>query len=200
MREAIAEPRPMISPFAPRIAFFTVDPDKIGLIIGPGGRTIRDIIARSGAQIDIEDTGQICISGPSSTEVEKALDILRGMTENPEVGKVYDGRVTKVTDFGAFVEILPGREGLLHISEIEHHRVNKVSDFLNVGDAVNVKLVKITPEGKLDLSRKALLPRPEGMPEEEPRRERSGGSGGGGRDKHHSSDRRPRGEKVKDED
>ncbi len=200
MRGAIAEPRPMISPFAPRIAFFTVDPDKIGLIIGPGGRTIRDIIARSGAQIDIEDTGQICISGPSSTEVEKALDILRGMTENPEVGKVYDGRVTKIMEFGAFVEILPGREGLLHVSEIEHHRVNKVTDHLNVGDAVNVKLVKITPEGKLDLSRKALLPRPEGMPEEEPRerRERSGG-GHGGRDKHRD-DRRPRTEKVKDQD
>jgi polyribonucleotide nucleotidyltransferase len=158
MRGAIAEPRPMISPFAPRIAFFTVDPDKIGLIIGPGGKTIREIIARSGAQIDIEDTGQICISGPSSEEVEKALTILRGMTENPEVGKVYDGKVTKITDFGAFVEILPGREGLLHISEIEHHRVAKVSDHLNVGDPVNVKLVKITPEGKLDLSRKALLP------------------------------------------
>ncbi|NUO18232.1 polyribonucleotide nucleotidyltransferase [bacterium] len=198
MRAAIAEPRPMISPFAPRIAFFTVDPDKIGLIIGPGGRTIRDIIARSGAQIDIEDTGQICISGPSSEEVEKALGILRGMTENPEVGKVYDGRVTKITDFGAFVEILPGREGLLHISEIEHHRVAKVADHLNVGDPVNVKLVKITPEGKLDLSRKALLPRPEGMPEEEPR-ERKERSGGHGRDKHRG-DKKPRHEKVKDED
>jgi len=197
MREAIAEPRPMISPYAPRIAFFTVDPDKIGLIIGPGGKTIRDIIARSGAQIDIEDTGQICISGPSSTEVEKALDILRGMTENPEVGKVYDGRVTKVTDFGAFVEILPGREGLLHISEIEHHRVNRVSDHLNVGDAVNVKLVKVTPEGKLDLSRKALLPRPEGMPEEEPRERRDRNSGG--RDKHRG-DRHPRTEKVENDD
>ncbi|MBK6909944.1 MAG: polyribonucleotide nucleotidyltransferase [bacterium] len=205
MREAIAVPRPMISPFAPRIAFVTVDPDKIGLIIGPGGRTIRDIIARSGAQIDIEDTGRICVSGPSSEEVEKALDILRGMTENPEVGKVYDGRVTKVTDFGAFVEILPGREGLLHISEIEHHRVVKVSDHLNVGDPVNVKLVKITPEGKLDLSRKALLPRPEGMPAEEPREHRErrsgpGGPGGGpGRDKHRG-DRKPRSEKVEDEE
>lgn len=199
MREAIPEPRPMISPFAPRIAFFTVDPDKIGLIIGPGGKTIREIIARSGAQIDIEDTGQICISGPSSEEVEKALTILRGMTENPEVGKVYDGKVTKITDFGAFVEILPGREGLLHISEIEHRRVAKVSDHLNVGDPVNVKLVKITPEGKLDLSRKALLPRPEGMPEEEPRERRDRGDRAHGRDKHRG-DRKPRTEKVEDED
>ncbi len=194
MREAIAEPRPMISPFAPRIAFFTVDPDKIGLIIGPGGRTIRDIIARSGAQIDIEDTGQICISGPSSEEVEKALAILRGMTENPEVGRTYDGRVTKVTDFGAFVEILPGREGLLHISEIEHHRVAKVTDHLNVGDPVNVKLVKITPEGKLDLSRKALLPKPEGYVEEPPRERSERGHHGKGREKH------SRHEKVKDGD
>ncbi|MCB9357265.1 MAG: polyribonucleotide nucleotidyltransferase [Calditrichaeota bacterium] len=194
MREAIPEPRPMISPFAPRIAFFTVDPDKIGLIIGPGGRTIRDIIARSGAQIDIEDTGQICISGPSSEEVEKALSILRGMTENPEVGKTYDGRVTKITDFGAFVEILPGREGLLHISEIEYHRVAKVSDHLKVGDPVDVKLVKITPEGKLDLSRKALLPKPEGYVEEPPRERHDRGHGGKG-----GHDKRPRREKVNDE-
>ncbi|MCC6475746.1 polyribonucleotide nucleotidyltransferase [bacterium] len=198
MLEAIPEPRPDVSPYAPRISFFQVDPDKIGLIIGPGGKTIRDIIARSGAQIDIEDTGQICISGPSYEEVQKAIDILRGMTENPEVGTVYAGKVTKITDFGAFVEILPGREGLLHISEIEHHRVAKVSDHLQVGAPVDVKLVKITPEGKLDLSRKALLPRPEGMPEEQPRERRDRPERGGhDRDKHH---KKPHHSKVEDKD
>lgn len=174
MTEVIAEPRPEISPLAPRIEFFEVDPDKIGLIIGPGGKTIRDIIARSGAQIDIEDSGMVCVSGPTSEEVRKAIDILRGMTESPEVGKEYDGRVVKIMDFGAFVEILPGREGLLHISEIEHRRIEKVQDHLSVGDHVRVKLLKVDPNGKLDLSRKALLPKPEGYVEKEERGDKGG--------------------------
>ncbi|MBU1638347.1 polyribonucleotide nucleotidyltransferase [bacterium] len=182
MTETIAVPRPEISPYAPRIEFFEVDPDKIGLIIGPGGKTIRDIIARSGAQIDIEDSGMICVSGPTSDEVHKAIDILRGMTESPEVGKEYDGRVVKIMDFGAFVEILPGREGLLHISEIEHRRIEKVQDHLSVGDHVRVKLLKVDPNGKLDLSRKALLPKPEGHIEKDDRAERGG---------HSKGDRRP---------
>jgi polyribonucleotide nucleotidyltransferase len=184
MKETIAEPRPEVSPLAPRIAFFQVEPDKIGLIIGPGGKTIRDIIARSGAQIDIEDTGMICISGPSSEETGKAIAILQGMTEAPEVGKEYDGRVVKIMDFGAFVEILPGREGLLHISEIEHRRIEKVQDHLSVGDRVQVKLLKVDSNGKLDLSRKALLPKPEGFKESEDR--------GGGGGKPHSGHRPPR--------
>jgi polyribonucleotide nucleotidyltransferase len=97
------------------------------------------------------------------------MDIIRGMVEMPEIGKVYHGKVKKITDFGAFVEILPGREVLLHISEIEHHRIRNVSDHLNVGDEVNVKLLNVDSAGKLDLSRKALLPLPEGMTEPEPR-------------------------------
>jgi polyribonucleotide nucleotidyltransferase len=183
MSEALAEPRPEVSPLAPRILFYQVDPDKIGLIIGPGGKTIREIIATSGAQIDIEDSGLVCIAAPKLEQAQKAVDILRGMTEPPEVGKVYRGKVKKITDFGAFVEIMPGREGLLHISEIEHHRVNKVSDHLDVGDEVEVKLLKVDPQGKLDLSRKALLPRPEGMPENDrpPREDRP---------RHHDRDRK----------
>ncbi|HEY3294257.1 MAG TPA: polyribonucleotide nucleotidyltransferase [bacterium] len=169
MAEAMPEPRKEISEYAPRIEFIKVDPDKIGLIIGPGGKTIRDIIARSEASIDIEDDGTICISSSNSAKVQAAVDIIRGMVEMPEVGKVYHGKVKKITDFGAFVEILPGREGLLHISEIEHHRIRKVSDHLNVGDEVDVKLVNVDPMGKLDLSRRALLPVPEGMEEQPPR-------------------------------
>jgi polyribonucleotide nucleotidyltransferase len=169
MAETISVPRPEISPYAPRIIFYQVDPDKIGLIIGPGGKTIREIIARSGAAIDIEDDGTICVSATDMAKAQIALDILKGMTEAPEVGKVYHGKVKKITDFGAFVEILPGREGLLHISEIEHHRIKKVSDHLAPGDEIDVKLLKVDSMGKLDLSRKVLLPVPEGHrpPDEE---------------------------------
>jgi polyribonucleotide nucleotidyltransferase len=169
MAEGIAAPRAEISPYAPRIMFYQVDPDKIGLIIGPGGKTIREIIARSGAAIDIEDDGTICISATDMAKAEAALDILKGMTQAPEVGKVYHGKVKKITDFGAFIEILPGREGLLHISEIEHHRVKKVTDHLNLGDEVDVKLLKVDAMGKLDLSRKVLLPVPEGHEQTEDR-------------------------------
>jgi polyribonucleotide nucleotidyltransferase len=186
--DALPAPRPEISPYAPRIEFLKIDPDKIGLVIGPGGKTIRDIIARSEASIDIEDDGTICISSSDLAKVTKAMDIIRGMTEAPEVGKVYHGKVKKITDFGAFVEILPGREGLLHISEIEHHRIRKVTDHLNLGDEVDVKLVNVDPMGKLDLSRKALLPVPDDMPEQPTRSERPHrphhGDGGEGGSKH----------------
>ena len=170
MAETIPAPRPEISPYAPRIVFLKIEPDKIGLVIGPGGKTIRDIIARTEASIDIEDDGTVCISSTNLANVQAAVDIIRGMTVAPEVGKVYHGKVTKITDFGAFVEILPGREGLLHISEIEHRRIAKVADHLNVGDEVDVKLLSVDPMGKLDLSRKVLLPLPEGMTESPPRR------------------------------
>jgi polyribonucleotide nucleotidyltransferase len=187
MNETISAPRAEISPTAPRIVFLKVEVDKIGLIIGPGGKNIRDIIARTGASVDIEDDGTVCVSGSNMEGVNEALHIIRGMVESPEVGKTYQGKVKKITDFGAFVEILPGREGLLHISEIEHRRIAKVTDILQLGDSVAVKLLNVDEMGKLDLSRRALLPRPEGMPEEEPRKPRDssggsrhGGSGGGG--------------------
>jgi polyribonucleotide nucleotidyltransferase len=197
MGAAIDQPRPEISPFAPRIVFIKVDPDKIGMIIGPGGKNIRDIIARTEASIDIEDDGTVCISSSDLAKVRAAEEIIRGMVETPEVGKIYHGKVKKITDFGAFVEILPGREGLLHISEIEHHRIRKVSDHLNVGDEVNVKLVNVDAAGKLDLSRKALLPMPEGMTEPEPRdRHREGDRRAGGEGGHHHSDRPHKPHKV----
>jgi polyribonucleotide nucleotidyltransferase len=170
MAETLPAPRPETSPLAPRIVFLKVDPEKIGLIIGPGGKTIRDIIARTEAAIDIEDDGTVCISSTNLASVQAAVDIINGMIESPEIGKVYRGKVKKIMDFGAFIEILPGRDGLLHISEIEHHRVQKVTDHLNLGDEVDVQLVNIDAQGKLDLSRRVLLPVPEGMT---PRPERS---------------------------
>jgi polyribonucleotide nucleotidyltransferase len=194
MAEALPESRPEISPFAPRIVFMKIDPEKIGLIIGPGGKTIRDIIARTEAAIDIEDDGTVCVSSSDLGKVNAAIDIIRGMTESPEVGKVYHGKVKKITDFGAFVEILPGRDGLLHISEIEHHRVRNVSDHLALGDEVDVKLVGVDPAGKLDLSRKALLPVPDDLPPQPPRQprgERSHSQDGGG-GKYHGPHRRPK--------
>jgi polyribonucleotide nucleotidyltransferase len=194
MAETIPAPRPEISPFAPRIVFLRVDPDKIGMIIGPGGKNIREIIARTEASIDIEDDGTVCVSSTDMNKVQAAVDIIKGMVEMPEVGKVYHGKVKKVTDFGAFVEILPGREGLLHISEIEHHRIQRVTDFLNVGDEVNVKLVNVDSSGKLDLSRKALLPLPEGHVPEERRPRPSGGGGprqGDGGEHHHGRPHKP---------
>ncbi len=199
MAEALPAPRPEISPHAPRIVFLRVEPEKIGLIIGPGGKNIRDIIARTGASIDIEDDGTICVSSTDMKSVEAAMDIIKGMVEMPEVGKVYHGKVKKVTDFGAFVEILPGREGLLHISEIEHHRIQRVTDHLNVGDEVDVKLVNVDSSGKLDLSRKALLPTPEGFVAEERRPRHSGGSsgGGGGGHERHGEGHHPHGRPEK---
>jgi polyribonucleotide nucleotidyltransferase len=158
MEGTLAAPRPELSPYAPRILFLKIDPDKIGMVIGPGGKMIREIIERTGATIDIEDDGTVCVASPEMAKAQAAADIIRGMLEVPEVGKIYRGTVKRITDFGAFVEILPGREGLLHISQIEHQRIRKVSDYLQLGDEVEVKLLSVDAQGKLDLSRKALLP------------------------------------------
>jgi len=158
MAQALPAPRPEISPYAPRIIFLKIEPDRIGLIIGPGGKTIRDIIERTGATIDIEDDGTVCIASADMAKAKAAAEIIQGMLEVPEVGKVYRGTVKRIMEFGAFVEILPGREGLLHISQIEHRRINKVTDHLQIGDEVEVKLLNVDAQGKLDLSRKALLP------------------------------------------
>ena len=157
MDKTISQARPEISPHAPRIIFLKVDVDKIGAIIGPGGKMIRDIIDKTGATIDIEDDGTVCIGSVGGVSGEKARDIILGLVASPEVGKVYQGTVKKIMDFGAFVEIMPGKEGLLHISQIDKTRVNNVSDFLKVGDSVEVKLMKIDAQGRLDLSRKVLL-------------------------------------------
>ncbi len=157
MSKTLPEPRTKLSEYAPRIITIKVKSDQIGGIIGPGGKTIRDIIERSGAAIDISDEGVVTIAAFDAEAAEKAFEIISGMVEEPEVGKVYLGKVKRIMPFGAFVEIIPGKEGLLHISEIDHHRVARVEDVLKVGDEVKVKLLKIDPQGKFDLSRKVLL-------------------------------------------
>lgn len=157
MNETLAAPRENLSLYAPRITSFKVAVDSIGMIIGPGGKTIRDITEKTNATINIEDDGTVIIASTDSEQAKEAKRMIDSLIEEPEAGKVYRGKVKKITNFGAFVEILPGKEGLLHISEIEHHRINRVEDVLQVGDEVEVKLLKIDPNGKFDLSRKALI-------------------------------------------
>jgi polyribonucleotide nucleotidyltransferase len=157
MEQTIPKPRTELSAYAPRIIIIKVKPDKIGEIIGPGGKMIRSIIEQTGAKIDIEDDGSVFIASVDQKAGEMALDIIQRLIEEPELGKEYLGKVKRITTFGAFVEILPGQDGLLHISEIDTKRVNRVEDVLNLGDQVKVKIIGIDPEGKIRLSRKACF-------------------------------------------
>ncbi|MDZ7268289.1 MAG: polyribonucleotide nucleotidyltransferase [candidate division KSB1 bacterium] len=157
MNATLSKPRPDISPYAPRILTIKIPTDSIGMVIGPGGKTIRDITERTGTTIDIDDSGVVTIAGVDPQACHKAKAIIQGMVAEPELGTIYQGTVKSVKEFGAFVEILPGREGLLHISQIDNRRIARVEDVLKVGDEVTVKLIEIAPDGKLRLSRKALL-------------------------------------------
>lgn len=160
MNETLSASRAELSPYAPRILTVKVPTDSIGLIIGPGGKTIRDITERTGTTIDIDDSGIVTIAGVDPEACNKAKAIIQGMVAEPEIGAVYQGTVKGIKEFGAFVEIMPGREGLLHISQIDHRRIARVEDVLKLGDEVTVKLIEVAPDGKLRLSRKALLPTP----------------------------------------
>jgi polyribonucleotide nucleotidyltransferase len=157
MEQTIAKPRPELSAYAPRIIILKVKPDKIGEIIGPGGKIIRGIIEKTGAKIDIEDDGSIFIASVDQKAGELAQELILKLTEEPEIGKEYMGKVRRVTAFGAFVEILPGQDGLVHISELDTGRVNRVEDVLNVGDEVKVKIIGIDVDGRIKLSRKACF-------------------------------------------
>lgn len=156
MNENIGQPREHLSPFAPRLIQIKIDTDQIGLVIGPGGKTIQGMQRLFGVEIAIEDDGTVNIASPNRDSAAKCKEHIKKLTATPEVGEIYDGVVTKIMDFGAFVEILPGKEGLLHISQIDNKRVNKVSDYFKEGDKVSVKLLKIE-NGKYSLSRKELL-------------------------------------------
>ncbi|HTK30824.1 MAG TPA: polyribonucleotide nucleotidyltransferase [Candidatus Saccharimonadaceae bacterium] len=162
MEQALPAPRTEMSPYAPRIIILTINPDKIREVIGPGGKIIKRITEETGTQIDIEDSGEVRIAAINGEGGRRAEEMIRNITEDPEVGKIYQGKVRSVVTFGAFVEIVPGRDGLLHISEIDYHRVARTEDVLNVGDMVMVKVIGVDRDGKIKLSRKALLPEPEG--------------------------------------
>ncbi len=152
MLSVIAAPKPEISQYAPRIEKLMINPDKIGMVIGKGGETINKITTETGAIVDIDDSGLITVAGDSAEKIQKALDWIRSLTEEPEVGKVYEGTVATIKDFGAFVTILPGIDGMLHVSQISDKRIKNVSDVLKVGDKVKVKLVAIDDRGRLSLT------------------------------------------------
>jgi len=164
MNEVMAEPND-ISPYAPRIMSITINPEKIGALIGPGGKNIKKIIEDTECEINVDDDGLVTIAGANTDKCNDAVELVRAITFEPEVGMEFDATVTRLMNFGAFVEFAPGREGMVHISELEWHRVEKVEDVLNTGDDVRVKLIKIDDQGRLDFSRKALLEKPEGYVE-----------------------------------
>ncbi len=171
MNAALPEPRSELSPHAPKILMLQINPEKIGMLIGPGGKTIKKIIADTECGIDVDDEGNVVVSGSDTERCRDAVEMVKAITFEPEVGKEYDAIVTRLMTFGAFVEYAPGREGLVHISELEWKRVEKVADVLNPGDKVRVKLIKVDDQGRYDFSRKATLPKPEGWREPQ-RRER----------------------------
>jgi len=155
MLTVLAAPRAEVNPLAPRISKLMINPEKIREVIGKGGETINRIIAETGVEIDIEDSGLIMIASVDAEGAERAIQIIRGLTEDPEIGTVYTGTVVKLMEFGAFVNILPGRDGLVHVSQMAEGRVERVSDVVNVGDQVKVKLTEIDAQGRLNLSMKA---------------------------------------------
>ena len=164
MQQVIAAPRQNISMFAPRIVTIRIPVDKIRDVIGPGGKMIRSIIERTGVKIDVEDDGRVNVASADGDSAAKAISIIQELTATPELNKTYVGKVQRITDFGAFVEIMPGTDGLLHVSEIANHRVKDVRDELKEGEQIAVKVINIDPTGKIRLSRKALLQEQGGAP------------------------------------
>jgi polyribonucleotide nucleotidyltransferase len=190
MSSVIKEARPELSAYAPRITLVKIDPEKIGAVIGPGGKTIRHIIAETGAKIDVEEDGTVYVASTDRAGSDKAVAMIRQLTAEPEIGKIYVGKVVRTTAFGAFVEIMPGRDGLVHISQLADYHVRAVEDVVKVGDEVMVMIIDIDPEGKIKLSRQAVL---EGWTAEEAR-ERDRGRRSTGR-RPSSRPRRPRGDR-----
>jgi polyribonucleotide nucleotidyltransferase len=157
MEAALKEPRPEISPFAPTIITIQINPDKIREIIGPGGKVIRGIQSETNTNVSVEDSGQVKVAAFSKEEGDAAIKMIEDLTREPEVGAIYEGTVVKITDFGAFVQIMPGTDGLVHISQLANHRVTKVSDIVKEGDKLKVKVLEINRDGKIRLSHKVLL-------------------------------------------
>jgi polyribonucleotide nucleotidyltransferase len=181
MKKALAEPRADLSPYAPRIVTLQISPEKIGDLIGPKGKTIRGIQDETGAELTVDDTGLVTIAAVGGEAMERARQMIKALTVEPEIGAEYEGTVKSTTAFGAFVEILPGTEGLVHISELAHGRTDKTEDVVKKGERVRVKLIDRDERGRLRLSMKALVPKPEGTPDDTngssrgPRREEAAG-------------------------
>ncbi|GAH68045.1 unnamed protein product, partial [marine sediment metagenome] len=157
MQQTISSNRPEVSRYAPRMYKIMIDPDKIGSLIGTGGKTIRSIIEETKTTIDVNNDGTVLIGSPDEEAARKAIAIIENLTKEVEVGGTYTGKVTRVTTFGAFVEILPGREGMVHISELADYRVAKVEDIVKVGDEITVKVIEIDNQGRINLSRRVVF-------------------------------------------
>jgi polyribonucleotide nucleotidyltransferase len=199
MLAVLPRPRTEMSPYAPRITTIMINPDKIRDIIGPGGKMIRKITEETGAQIDVEDDGRVFIAAVDQEGGKRAIDWIKGLTDEVEVGKIYKGKVVRIMPFGAFVEVLPNQDGLVHISKLTDHRVERVEEVANVGDEIVVKATEVDSQGRLNLSRQAAIEEltAKGEPIEEkidkeamavalaspPPPPREGGFGGGGRDR-----------------
>jgi polyribonucleotide nucleotidyltransferase len=157
MAKALSAPRDEMSPYAPRITTIKIRTDKIRDVIGPGGKVIRALVEETGCTIDIEDDGTVQIASSDGAAMQKAIDRIMGITAEAEVGRIYEGKVRKIVDFGAFVEIMPGTDGLLHISQISKERIRSVSDVLKEGDQVRVKVLEVDRSGKIRLSRREAM-------------------------------------------
>lgn len=167
IESAIEKPRSDISDYAPRLFTIDIDPEKVRDVIGSGGKTINKIIDATGVKIETEDDGHITVASEDGESGKKAIEMIKSIVTDPKPGDIYTGKVVRIMNFGAFVEIAIGKEGLLHISQIDHHRVEKVEDVLSVGDEVKVKVTEIDRQGRINLSRKALLEKPEAWPVDE---------------------------------
>ncbi len=167
IESAIDKPRSDISDYAPRLFTIDIDPEKVRDVIGSGGKTINKIIDATGVKIETEDDGHITVASEDGESGKKAIEMIKSIVTDPKPGDIYTGKVVRIMNFGAFVEIAIGKEGLLHISQIDHHRVEKVEDVLSVGDEVKVKVTEIDRQGRINLSRKALLEKPEAWPVDE---------------------------------
>lgn len=161
MEQTISKPRESLSKYAPKIHIMNIDPEKIGEVIGSGGKTITKIIDETGVEIDIEDDGRVFIITDDEESAQQAMEIIEAIVKEVEVGEIYRGKVVRTTNFGAFVELLKGKEGMIHISKLDYGHTNKVEDVVKVGDMVDVKVIEIDKMGRINLSRKALLPKPE---------------------------------------
>jgi polyribonucleotide nucleotidyltransferase len=180
MLKALPEPRKTLSQYAPRLLVIKIDPEKIGSIIGPGGKTIRSIQDKYKVKIDIEEDGTVFVAADTGATADRVIEVIQGMTEEAVIGRIYTGKVTRVEPYGVFVEFLPGKDGLVHISQLSDHRIEKIEDEVSIGDELMVMVTDIDPSGKVRLSRQAVLE--DWSPEEARQRDRGGRpSGGGGR-------------------
>ncbi len=157
MQKALSAPRAEISQYAPKMTVIEINPEKIKDVIGPGGKIIKSIQSETDTRLEVEDSGKVTIYAPTGEKAEAAVNLVRRYTQEAEVDKIYHGRVVKIMDFGAFVEILPGTDGLVHISQLAAERVQKVTDVLKEGDMIDVKVLGIDKQGKIRLSRRAVL-------------------------------------------